>query len=40
LTFEIIYGHALKPSPKVRMGEHSAVSLDDMRSMLQSGKPG
>jgi len=39
LTFEIIYGHALKASPKVKMGEQSAVSLDDMRSMLQSGKP-
>ncbi|MBX3588946.1 MAG: biotin synthase [Ramlibacter sp.] len=40
LTFEIIYGHALKPAPRVRMDEHSAVSLRDMRSMLRSGKPG
>jgi malonyl-CoA O-methyltransferase len=39
LTFEIIYGHAVKPSPKVRMADHSEVSLDDMRAMLQSGKP-
>lgn len=38
LTFEVIYGHAFKPSPKVRISEHSAVSLDDMRAMLQSGK--
>jgi malonyl-CoA O-methyltransferase len=35
LTFEIIYGHAVKPAPKVRMSEHSAVSLRDMRTMLQ-----
>lgn len=40
LTFEIIYGHALKPVPRARMGERSAVSLDDMRSMLQSDKRG
>jgi malonyl-CoA O-methyltransferase len=38
LTFEIVYGHALKPAPVVRMSEHSAVSLQDMRAMLQSGK--
>ena len=38
LTFEIIYGHAVKPAPVVRMSEHSAVSLEDMRAMLRSGK--
>ncbi|MCW5651514.1 MAG: biotin synthase [Ramlibacter sp.] len=38
LTFEIIYGHALKPAPRVRVDEHSAVSLRDMRAMLRSGK--
>ncbi|MBG9389522.1 methyltransferase domain-containing protein [Caenimonas aquaedulcis] len=37
LTFEIIYGHAMKPAPRVRMSEHSAVSLRDMRTMLQRG---
>ncbi|MEP6824878.1 MAG: methyltransferase domain-containing protein [Ramlibacter sp.] len=37
LTFEIIYGHALRPAPRVRLGPHSAVSLQDMRAMLQSG---
>jgi malonyl-CoA O-methyltransferase len=39
LTFEIIYGHAVKPAPVVRLSEHSAVSLEDMRAMLRSGKP-
>jgi len=39
LTFEIIYGHALKPLPRARVGEHSAVSLADMRTMLQADKP-
>jgi malonyl-CoA O-methyltransferase len=40
LTFEIIYGHALKPLPRARVGEQSAVSLDDMRAMLQSERRG
>jgi malonyl-CoA O-methyltransferase len=40
LTFEIIYGHALKPAPRLKMSAESAVSLRDMRSMLQSDKAG
>ncbi len=35
LTFEVIYGHALKARPKVKMSALSAVSVEDMRSMLQ-----
>lgn len=39
LTFEIIYGHAFKPAPRVRVSPSSAVSLQDMRTLLrQSGK--
>jgi malonyl-CoA O-methyltransferase len=38
LTFEIIYGHALKPAPRVKLSAHSAVSLQDMRALLQSDK--
>jgi malonyl-CoA O-methyltransferase len=38
LTFEIIYGHALKPLPRARMGEESAVALSDMRAMLQADR--
>lgn len=34
LTFEIIYGHAIKPAPRIRVSEHSSVSLQDMRQML------
>jgi malonyl-CoA O-methyltransferase len=40
LTFEIIYGHALKPPPRAKVGEESAVSLADMRAMLQADKRG
>jgi malonyl-CoA O-methyltransferase len=38
LTFEIIYGHAFKPAPRVRVSEHSALSLEEMRSMLRADK--
>ena len=34
LTFEVIYGHALKPLPKIRASSESVVSIQDMRSML------
>ena len=37
LTFEIIYGHAFKPAPRVRVDARSAVSLEDMRTMLRRG---
>ena len=37
LTFEVIYGHALKPTPKIKVSAHSSVSVQDMRSMLGSG---
>jgi malonyl-CoA O-methyltransferase len=37
LTFEIIYGHAFKPAPRVRVSSSSAVSLQDMRTMLRNG---
>ena len=39
LTFEVIYGHALKPAPKIKVSALSAVSVADMRSMLQSHRP-
>ena len=38
LSFEIIYGHALKPAPRVRVSGQSAVSLEDMRTLLQADK--
>jgi malonyl-CoA O-methyltransferase len=40
LTFEVIYGHAFKPAPRVSLAAESAVSLREMRSMLQRGRPG
>lgn len=38
LTFEIVYGHAFKPAPRARVSGQSAVSLADMRTMLQSDR--
>ncbi len=33
-TFEVIYGHAVKPSPRIKVSTESAVSIQDMRAML------
>ena len=38
LSFEIVYGHAIKPAPRLRMKEQTAVSLQDMRALLQGGR--
>ena len=38
LTFEVIYGHALKPQPKIKVSAMSSVSVRDMRSMLGIGQ--
>jgi len=36
LTFEVVYGHALKPAPRARVLPQSQIGLDDMRQMLAS----
>lgn len=38
LTFEIVYGHAFKPQPRIAVEAHSAVSLEHMRSMLKKAR--
>ncbi len=38
LTFEIVYGHAFKPVPRIKLAPHSAISMDDMRAMLDAPK--
>ncbi len=40
LTFEVIYGHALKPAPRVRVAAESAFSLQDMKTLLHADKKG
>ena len=36
LTFEVVYGHALKPQPRIKVDSQSRIGLDDMRQMLQN----
>ncbi len=38
LSFEIIYGHAYKPVPRVPMAASQSVSVDAMRAMLRAGR--
>ncbi len=35
LTFEVAYGHAFKAAPRLRAGEATTVSLDEMRAMVR-----
>jgi malonyl-CoA O-methyltransferase len=35
LTFEIVYGHAYKPAPRLKVAPQTSISLDDMRHQLQ-----
>ena len=39
LEFEIVYGHAFKPVPRVKLAEQTQVGLDDMKAMLSRGRP-
>lgn len=39
LTFEIVYGHAFKPAPRVRVAGESSVPLQDLRAMLRNRPP-
>ena len=36
LSFEVAYGHAFKAAPRLRAGQATTVSLDDMRAMVHS----
>jgi len=38
LTFEVVYGHALKPAPRHKVQAESQIGLEDMRRMLAAGK--
>ena len=39
LTFELIYGHAFKAAPKVKVSSLSSISERDMRGLLQGTRP-
>lgn len=38
LAFEIVYGHAFRAAPKVRVLPQTALPLDDMRALLRAGR--
>jgi malonyl-CoA O-methyltransferase len=38
LTFEIIYGHAFKPQPRLTVRPETSVSLEEMRQSLRKVK--
>jgi malonyl-CoA O-methyltransferase len=37
LSFEVVYGHALKPRPRAKLSAHTEIGIDQMRQMLRSG---
>jgi len=39
LTFEIIYGHAFKPAPRMALQESTVIPLAQMRASLRAPKP-
>jgi malonyl-CoA O-methyltransferase len=40
LTFEIIYGHAFKPAPRLPVGGETRFSVEELRASLIQGKAG
>jgi malonyl-CoA O-methyltransferase len=38
LSFELIYGHALKAAPRLKVEAVSSVSVEDMRRMLRGAE--
>lgn len=37
VSFEIVYGHAVKPQPRVPVSAESSIGLEQMRQMLRGG---
>jgi malonyl-CoA O-methyltransferase len=38
LSFEIIYGHALKPAPRLKLQPQNSFTVDEMRAVLRQHK--
>lgn len=38
LSFEVIYGHALKPAPRLQVASRTEITLDDMKTTLRQRK--
>ena len=40
LEFEVVYGHAFKPAPRLRVASQAVISPEDLRRMARSGRQG
>lgn len=40
LTFEVVYGHAFKPKPRLNVAPVTSISLDEMRAALRQPRSG
>jgi malonyl-CoA O-methyltransferase len=40
LDFEVVYGHAFRPAPNPLLAAETSISLDDMRAMARTRRPG
>ncbi len=38
LEFEVVYGHAFRPPPRVRVAAESSVALRDLQAMARAGR--
>ena len=38
LVFEVIYGHAYKPRPRLKVAPETSLSMDEMRAALRQGR--
>jgi malonyl-CoA O-methyltransferase len=39
LEFEVVYGHAVKAAPRLRVESESRIGLDEMRQSLRAARP-
>ena len=40
ITFEVVYGHAFKPKPRLTVAPQTSISLDEMRAALRQPRSG
>ena len=40
LDFEVVYGHAFRAAPKLKVAAQTSVALDDMRAMVRAARRG
>ncbi|OYT93346.1 MAG: biotin synthase [Burkholderiales bacterium PBB3] len=40
VTFEVVYGHAFKPKPRLAVAPQTSISLDEMRAALRQPRSG